>query len=223
MTSGNRSSLSRDWFAPMGKRASLLVAGALVLVAGLQCCTPQVPELVEWEILPTDHVLAVGDPQVTVIEYSEFQCPFCGQFARNALPTLRKDYIETGKVRWIFRHFPLRSIHTHAQAAAEASECAADQGKFWEYHDLLFQHQSDLTKADLKSYAGQLGLDQETFDACLDSGAKAARVQIDVDSGQASGIPGTPTFLINGKVSAGNQSASSFAKLLDAALTEVGG
>jgi protein-disulfide isomerase len=217
----DQASVAGGGFGSMGRKTSLFIAVVLIPFASVQC-TPSAPEYIDWEILSTDHILAVGDPKVTVIEYSEFECPFCGRFARETFPAIRLAYIDTGKVRWIFRHFPLPA-HDHAQAAAEASECAADQGKFWEYHDLLFKNQSALRNADLKSYASQLGLDRTTFDECLDSGAKAARVQADFDLGRSSGVPGAPVYLINGKVFLGYDTVNTFAARLDAALAEVGG
>jgi protein-disulfide isomerase len=168
-------------------------------------------------ILTTDHILAEGTPALTVVEYADFQCPFCGRFARETYPTIKAEYIDTGKVRWVFRHFPL-AIHANARDAAEASECAHDQGMFWEYHDHLFNNQAALDVASLKAYAGQLGLDQTTFDGCLDGGGKAARVQMDVDSGTALGVTGTPAFFIGGRRVQGFQTISQFRALLDDAL-----
>jgi protein-disulfide isomerase len=171
---------------------------------------------------PDDHVLAVGDPKVTVIEYADFECPGCRLFAQRTFPVLRRDYIDTGKIRWVFRHAPV-SIHPNAQAAAEASECAADQGKFWEYQHLLFNGTSGLSNPALKGYASELGLDSATFDACLDSHAKAEFVQSQQAGAAALGVPGTFTFFINGDMVVGYTFFGEFAQLLDAALAEAGG
>jgi protein-disulfide isomerase len=194
--------------------SSFAAVAAAILVANAGC-TGQVPVPgnVDMTVRANDHVLSVGDPSVTVIEYSDFECGFCANFATGTFPALRQAYVDTGKVRWVFRHYPL---HGNSQAAAEASECAADQGMFWEYHDLLFANNSALSEADLKSYAGQLGLDQATFDACLDGGGKAARVQEDADAAMAAGVPGTPTFFIDGQAQVGAPSLEDFSAFLDA-------
>jgi protein-disulfide isomerase len=164
-----------------------------------------------------DHV--VGDPaaRVTVIEYGDFQCPVCGRFARETYPTVGEDYIATGRVRWVYRHFPLRSVHPDAEAAAQASECAAAQARFWDYHDVLFTNQAALGAEDLNRYADELGLAVAAFDECRSSGLQTARVQRDVASGQALGVTGTPTFFINGRRETGFRSVSVFRALLDAA------
>jgi protein-disulfide isomerase len=96
--------------------------------------------------LPTqdEHVLGANSARVTVIEYVDFQCPFCGRFARNTFPTIKSEYVQTGKVKWILRHFPLRSIHPYAEIAAQATECANNQGSFWAYSDLVFEKQAEL-------------------------------------------------------------------------------
>ncbi len=162
-----------------------------------------------------DHILAAGDPPLTIVEYGDFQCPACGAFFEQSLPAIRARYIDTGKVRWIFRHFPLRSIHPFAESAAQAAECAADQGEFWAYHDTLFERQPNLSDEDLKSYAADLGLDQAAFDDCLDSGEKADRVQRDVNSGNDLGISGTPGFLIGDQVIVGALDTMTFGAMID--------
>ncbi|MFO0974612.1 MAG: thioredoxin domain-containing protein [Phycisphaerae bacterium] len=174
-------------------------------------------------LLANDHVL--GDPNalVKVFVYSDFQCPFCGRFERETYPTIKTNYIDTGKVYWIFRHFPLRNIHPNAEGAAEASECAADQGMFEDYKAKLYNNQSNLDVPSLKAFAGQLGMNQTTFDSCVDGGGKAARVQQDVDSGTALSVAGTPTFYINTTVVAGFQTVTSMSALLDQAITDAGG
>ncbi len=157
-----------------------------------------------------------GDPnaQVTIIEFSDFQCPYCGSVA----PTIKQVLQEyEGKVKLYYKHFPL-SFHEFAQKAAEASECAADQGRFWEYHDKLFENQEALDEASLKQYAKDLGLDSARFDSCLDSGQKASLVQSDFDEGQANGVSGTPAFFINGRMLVGAQPYSAFKQAIDAAL-----
>jgi protein-disulfide isomerase len=150
--------------------------------------------------LPRVEVAAKGPSRgpdnatVTIVEFSDFQCPYCGR----VLPTvekLMKDY--DGKVRLVFRHFPL-SFHPNAAKAAEAGACAADQGKFWQMHDKMFGNQQKLAVEDLKSFAKDLGLDQGKFDKCLDSGEKAPLVSGDEKDGEQAGVSGTPAFFING-------------------------
>ncbi len=134
------------------------------------------------------------DAEITILEYSDFQCPFCSR----AVPIMEQIKATYGdKVNIIFKHFPL-GFHENAQKAAEASECARDQGKFWEYHDMLFENQNALTVPSLKGYAKNLGLDTATFDNCLDSDEKAQKVKDDMAEGQAKGITGTPGFIIQG-------------------------
>jgi protein-disulfide isomerase len=129
-----------------------------------------------------------------VVEYGDFECPFCGQ-AEPAIRDLLAGYIEVG---YVWRHLPLQDVHPHAQMAAEAAEAAADQGKFWEMHDLLLEHQDELTLRSLVSYAEQLDLDLDRFRDFLRRHAGVARISEDVDSADLSGVSGTPSFFING-------------------------
>ena len=120
------------------------------------------------------------------------------------------------------RDFPLNSIHPFAQKAAEASECADDQGNFWEYHDLLYANQSAIDVDSLKGYAAELGLDTGTFNECLDSGEQSSEVEKDTEDGRASGVSGTPAFFINGQLVSGAQPFSVFQQIIDAALAGEG-
>jgi len=125
----------------------------------------------------SEHVRGSPNANVTMVIYSDFQCPVCGRFAREILPQIESNYVDTGKVKLIFKQFPITSIHNFAQKAAEASECAADQGKFWEYHDRLYQNQTELTISDLKQYASELELNTTLFDECLTSGYMSSIVK----------------------------------------------
>jgi Na+/H+ antiporter NhaA len=142
-----------------------------------------------------DHVRGPREAPVTLVEYGDFECPYCGQ----AEPVVRELLRDFGDVRYVWRHLPLSDVHPHARVAAEAAESAADQGAFWEMHDLLLDHQDLLGFGDLVRYAEQLGLDVERFTNQLQDHAGAARVAEDVDSADLSGVSGTPTFFINGR------------------------
>jgi Na+/H+ antiporter NhaA/protein-disulfide isomerase len=142
-----------------------------------------------------DHVRGPEEAPVTVVEYGDFECPYCGQ----AEPVVRELLSDFGDVRYVWRHLPLNDVHPHAQSAAEASEAAAGQGAFWEMHDLLLEHQDALRRADLLGYAEQLGLDLDRFEEDVRKRTGAVRVEEDVDSADASGVAGTPTFFVNGR------------------------
>ncbi len=134
--------------------------------------------------------------KLTLVEFSEFQCPFCGRHVRDTFPQLDKEYIQTGKVRYVFRDLPLESIHKNAFKAAEAAHCAGDQNKFWEMHDRLFANQNSLEPAMLAGHAQAIGLDAKKFQACLDSGKFAAAIRKDIAEATKYGITGTPTTVI---------------------------
>jgi Na+/H+ antiporter NhaA len=142
-----------------------------------------------------DHVRGPAKAPVTVVEYGDFECPYCGL----AEPVVREILAGYGDVRYVWRHLPLTDVHQHAQLAAEGSEAAAAQGKFWEMHDQLLEHQGALTADDLIGYAGELGLNADRFARDLANDAGAARIDEDIDSADLSGVSGTPTFFINGK------------------------
>jgi len=142
-----------------------------------------------------DHIRGPQDALVTVVEYGDFECPYCGQ----AEPVVRELLAGFGDVRYVWRHLPLTDVHPNAQLAAEASEAAAGQGAFWEMHDLLFRHQDDLRPVGLVRYAAELGLDVDRFRDELRRHAWSARVAEDVDSADLSSVSGTPTFFINGR------------------------
>jgi protein-disulfide isomerase len=151
------------------------------------------------------------DAAVTIIEYSDFQCPYCA----NAVPILSQIKAEYGdSVRFVFKDFPL-SFHQNAQKAAEAGQCANDQGMFWELHDKMFANQGSIDVGSIKGYAASLGLDTSQFNACLDSGKYASEVQQDFSEGKAAGVSGTPTFFINGKKIVGAQPFSAFKQIIE--------
>ena len=176
------------------------------------------------------YFLGPEDAEIEIIEFSDFECPYCGaamgthdalvsQFKSRdpsweaAGPRL-KELAEQGKIKLVFRHFPL-GFHQDAMPAAIASECAGEQGKFWEYHDALFENQESLTNTDLKKYAVDLGLETKQFNECLDSGKYEAKVQQDMADGQSYGVSGTPAFFVNGQLLSGAQPFSAFEALLN--------
>ncbi|HEX3323788.1 MAG TPA: Na+/H+ antiporter NhaA [Solirubrobacterales bacterium] len=140
-----------------------------------------------------DHLRGPAEAPVTVLEYGDFECPYCGR----AEPVVRELLADFGDVRYVWRHLPLSDVHPNAELAAEAAEAAAAQGAFWEMHDLLLDHQGELRPRHLHAYAQQLGLDSDRFGEDLRRHAHAPRVEEDVDSADSSGVTGTPTFFVN--------------------------
>lgn len=151
-----------------------------------------------------DPILGDRDAPITLIEFSDYQCPFCGRFFRQTLPQIEKEFIQTGKVRYVFRDFPVQSLHPEAQKAAEAAECAGEQGKYWEFHDLIFQNQKAMKITDLKRYATALHLEIEGFNECLNSGRKFEEVRLDFEAGEKAGVRGTPSFILGRTTPDGN-------------------
>jgi protein-disulfide isomerase len=152
-----------------------------------------------------------GDAKVTIVEFSDFQCPFCGR-AHDTVEEVMKTY--AGKVRLVFRNFPL-DFHPYAAKAAEAAMCANEQGKFWEYHDVLFANQQKLDVPQLKEHASAVGLDEAKFVACLESGKEASSVKEDQAAGSKVGVSGTPAFFINGVMLSGAQPLDEFKRVID--------
>jgi protein-disulfide isomerase len=158
-----------------------------------------------------------ADAPITIIEFSEYQCPFCARVT----PTLKQIEEKYGsKVRIVFKDFPLPN-HAQAPKAAEAAHCAGEQGKYWQLHDRLFANQQQLQVPELKAHAGAVGLDQAAFDQCLDSGKHAASVQADIDLGAGMGVQSTPTIYINGRVVTGAQPLGVFTSVIDEELARL--
>lgn len=164
-----------------------------------------------------DPMLGNKNAPVTIIEFSDYECPFCGRFYIQTLPQIKAQYIDTGKVRFIYRDFPL-SFHPSAQSAAEAAECVRDKGgdeAYFKYHDKIFENQAQLSLPSLKIWATDLGYNIES---CLDSGKFKAEVQKDFNDGQVAGVQGTPGFFINGKSISGAQPFQVFQQAIEAEL-----
>jgi len=180
---------------------------------------PQEPERVEVSA-DDDPALGQADAPVVIVEFSDFQCPYCARFARQTFPQIKREYIDTGKVKLVFRDFPL-SFHKNAALAAEAAQCAYEQDAFWEMHDRIFAGQSEWAgsseaKQIFIQYAEELGLDRGRFRECLDSGRYQEEVRQDFKDGASYGVTGTPTFFINGRKLVGAQPFSTFQRLIEA-------
>lgn len=164
-----------------------------------------------------------ADAPVVIVEYSDYQCPFCSRWVQETYPAIVEKYIDTGKVRLEFRDFPLESIHPNAMAAAVAARCAGDQGDYWGMHDRLFGNQGQWSgladpSETFQGFAGDMGLDTAAFQACLTSGKFDAAIAQDLQAGQAAGVSGTPSFLINGTLVVGAQPYAAFEQALDTLL-----
>ncbi len=159
-----------------------------------------------------------ADAPVTIVEFSDFQCPYCGRFDQATRPDLFKQYVDTGQVAFVYKHMAI--LGDESTWAAEAAECAADQGQFWEYHDLLFAHQNAenqgaFDKDKLLGFARDLNLNMAQFEPCLNHDQTRDRVQADTREGQQAGVHGTPTFFVNGRPLIGAEPIASFQTLID--------
>lgn len=155
---------------------------------------------------------------VTIVEFSDFQCPFCSRFYSQTKSQIDENYVKTGKVKFVYADFPLESIHPQAMPAALAGRCAGEQDNFWEFHDLAFENQQSLSDASYKQWASDLGLDTNQFNTCLDSKKYESAIRDDIQEGSANGIRGTPGFIINDRLVSGAQPFSAFQAAIDAAL-----
>jgi protein-disulfide isomerase len=158
-----------------------------------------------------------ADAKVTLVEFSDFQCPACGDFAAKTLPLLRERYISKGDVRLVFRNFPSGS-HPLSFRASEAVECAGRQGRFWQMHDIVFQNQDAISEDNLRKWASAVGLGMDTFGKCFSSGAMVHEVRRDLAQGGAIGVRATPTFYVNGRVLEGSPTMDVLGPMLDEAL-----
>lgn len=167
-------------------------------------------------------ILGNENAKVTIVEFSDLQCPFCKNYLDETHEQIKEKYIDTGKVKFSFRHYPLTSIHPNAQKASEASECANEQGKFWEFHDQVFAEQdtwSPQTAADALTsfvgYAGDLDLDTEKFQSCVESDKFKDAVEADLEAGNKVQVDGTPAFFVNGYRLTGAQPFSEFERVIE--------
>jgi len=172
-----------------------------------------------WQEMTSGGVMkGEGGAAVTIVEFTDYQCPFCKRYVDQTYGQLESEYVDAGKVKYVLRDLPL-AFHANSQVSAEAARCAGDQGQYWEMHDKLFETQTSWSEATdtsmFKTYAGQLGLDQVEFDTCMDEGKFAQVVKDDLALAQKVGANGTPTFFINKKVLVGAQPFEAFKAVLD--------
>lgn len=196
---------------------AFVITALLVLIASAS------PASAQRGFIGIDDDPQLGDPgaKVTIIEFGDFQCPYCRQFWKETYPRLKKEYIDTGKVRLVFRDFP-QEVHPEAMVTAIAAECAADQGKYYEFHDKVFREQDrrgrDVVRYradDLRRWAAEIQLDADAFNQCVDSQRHKEEVANDYADGAAVGINGTPIFFVNGRVLAGAHPFASFQKVIE--------
>jgi len=206
--------------------AALIIAGAIVLATMIYVKEappiqlPQKEDSLSGISIEGRPVLGNAEAPVTLIEFTDFECPFCARYANDTFFQIKKEYVDTGKVKMVFKYFPL-PFYSLAQKAAEAAECAKDQEKFWEYKEKLFLNQSVWKGLDdLKKYGQDLGLDTEEFNNCLDSGKSREKVTKDLEDGKDAGVTGTPTFFINEEKLVGAQPFSEFRKIIERKLLE---
>jgi len=185
------------------------------------------PQIIRNISLDDDPMKGNPDAFITIVEFSDFQCPFCARFHQNTLPQLEQNYISTGKVNFVYRDFPIQSIHPNAVPAALASECADDQGKFWEMHDMIFKNQRNWQGLQIaesaslfKEYGIEIGLNTDEFDSCMTSNKHLEEIQKDLKEGQEYGVTGTPGFFVGNedigftKIN-GAQPFSAFQRVID--------
>jgi protein-disulfide isomerase/rhodanese-related sulfurtransferase len=163
-------------------------------------------------VRPDTHFYGDPNSKVTIVEFGDFKCPACRQ-AEVSARKIRENYGD--RVRFAFREYPLVNVHAESEKAAEAAECAGQQGKFWQAVDMFYDHQEDLTLPAINRYAGEMGLDSQKFVACLQKGEMGSRVDQDLTDGRALGVRATPTFFINGQMTVGPMPYPTFAQLVE--------
>lgn len=235
-TSGEYITIRKDslWKYSTFLLAAILIVGAFVFFIGNKDTTAPTARVVDSGGQPTvagepsrvqadeddDPVMGDKNAPVTMIEFGDYQCPFCGRFWSQTLPQIKARYIDAGKLKFVYRDFPLTSIHPMAQPAAEAAECVRDAAKgsddvYFKYHDKIFEGQQALSIENLKSWANELGYN---IDNCLNSGKFRSEVQKDLQDATSSGGQGTPYFLINGRPLSGAQPFAAFQQVIEAEL-----
>lgn len=187
--------------------------------AQLREAPPSAPSINMDALIDDDAIKGDPDAPVTIVEWSDFECPFCTMFYTQTLGQIQTEYIDTGKVKFVYRDFPL-SFHANAQKSAEAAECAGEQGKYFEMHDKLFEEGVGGGVSSFKQFAADIELDTTEFNDCLDSGEMAGEVAKDMQDGSEAGIRGTPGFIINGQLVSGAQPFENFKQIIEAELAK---
>lgn len=170
------------------------------------------------QLVDDDPFLGKEGAPITIVEFSDYQCPYCGRFYTQTLPLIKSNYIDTGKVKFVYRDFPL-SFHPEATPAALATNCAGEQGKFWEFHDKVYRSQDNLSSENYQTWAGELGLDLDQWGGCLTDPEQAAEIRKDFNDGGTAGVSGTPAFFINGNLVSGAQPFTVFQQIIEAELS----
>jgi protein-disulfide isomerase len=195
---------------------ALLMLVPLVILKGGALAQPGTREEIIAHLANDGPSRGSDKAQVTLIEFSDFQCSFCRRFWKKTLPLIEERYIKTGKVKFVYRHFAI--LGKPSKAAAQAAECAGEQGKFWEYHDKLFASAGSpfaFTRGRLKGYARELGLEDKVFNQCLDSGKYSRRVDGETSIAASLGARGTPAFFLNGRLMVGAQPFEVFEAVIE--------
>lgn len=219
---------------------SIVIAGGLIALAVLYANRAAAPRAAGQraaagtaavvpvaDLADDDPALGNPDAAVTIVEFSDFQCPFCRRFWRETLSQIKSEYLAAGKAKFIYRDFPLSQIHPGALPAAEGAECAREQGKFWEMHDVMFEEQEkqgqgtiQFTGEDVKKWAAKIGLDSVRFNQCLDSEKYKPEVEKDLADGAGAGVTGTPATFINGRLISGAQPFAAFKAVIEEELAK---
>jgi protein-disulfide isomerase len=195
-----------------------------------QAQAPSAPQMPQNLTVKGDaiYVLGKSDAPLTLVEFTDYQCPFCGRFEQNTFPEIKKNYIDTGKLRLIVRDLPLEGLHPFALKAAQSVHCAGDQGKFWEMKDVVFRNQNRLDADSLAGYAKELSLNDDTFKSCMADGKHLKEIGDEARYAQSLGITGTPTFIlgktagdsVEGQVIVGAQPLEAFSAAIDGMLAK---
>lgn len=224
--------MPKEYFLPASILiAGVLIAGSVIYGTGLKNLdgvdntannlNQNPPTAVSLELTGEDVILGNAGAPVTIIEYGDFQCPFCGKFFSETESQIKENYVKSGKVKFVYRHFAF--LGPESMAAAEAAECAKDQGKFWQYHDALYsaevkdgqEHNGNLNEALFQKIASQLGMNSATFSSCLADHKYADKIQKDYDGGRVNGVNATPTTFVNGTKLEGAVPFSQFKSIID--------
>ena len=232
----NQNGFKKDYFLPLSILVAAVLIGASVIYStGVKTVgRDQAADLgniagaalTNEQLIDDDIIL--GDPEapVTIVEFGDYQCPFCGRFFSQTESQIKKDYVQTGKVKMVYRDFAF--LGPESKIAALAAQCAGEQDKYWVFHDRLFEievadgveHNGNLSVSLMKSLAKESGLNQVQFNACFDSGKYNAEIEKDYNDGVAAGVAGTPATFVNGKLVEGAQPYSVFKDLIEAALNK---